>query len=234
MFASGLTYGIIKFDESTQKETMWGFDRFLQSLSPHINEYLSDTISIAYDNPNASYKARSTGVSRRLLISRVAYELVDNISLHSDGLGYFFATVTKTGHLYLFIGDTGVGLTKGLQKNYLFNTSTISDRQAVEVCFNLREHAGQRKNSNYHVDCCGYGLSDSLVNIFTCKGKFLYRTGSVIGAYMNPVTKMIAPSKIIESKLNICGTQYLIMFPLTETASKLIPSTTEDFIKTGG
>ena len=48
---------------------------------------------------------------------------------------------------------------------------------------------------------------------------------------MNPVGKTFAPPKILKSYLNIYGTQYMIIIPLSRIARTTIPETTNEFLK---
>jgi len=47
---------------------------------------------------------------------------------------------------------------------------------------------------------------------------------------MNPVNKAASPSKVFNSSLDIEGTQFMIVIPLTENAIDTMPRGTDDFL----
>jgi len=51
-----------------------------------------------------------------------------------------------------------------------------------------------------------------------------------IGSFVNPVLKGHMPTDIIESYLNIVGTQFLITIPLRIGAESLLPNTTDKYL----
>ncbi len=67
-------------------------------------------------------------------------------------------------------------------------------------------------------------------NIFLCDGKLIFRTGNKIGTFVNPTKRAYAPSKIMDSDIYICGSQYMIIIPLQKSAIATLPRTSEDFL----
>jgi hypothetical protein len=107
----------------------------------------------------------------------------------------------------------------------------VDHKSALSYLFRLYQFKSRRKAEATFNIGAGYGLKDTLSHIFACKGKFIFGTGNSLGAYMNPVHKAATPSKLMERYLEVEGTQYMIIIPLSDVALSEIPESTELFME---
>jgi hypothetical protein len=223
-------FGVYLFDRDSYRSVLGRFRIYMLNVREMFLDYIGEPFAIRYEYDGQTRKAQTYhSVTYYNIIINIVDELVENAVQHSQGVGYLSATFSKY-HLFLFIGDCGIGLKKGILKNYQMDTELADDTKAIELVFNLPVYKNRRKKDEAFKDWAGYGLADTLHNIFVCKGKFIFRTGNKIGAYMNPVSKTFSPPRILDSNLNLLGTQYMILIPLMKDAVDTLPKTAEDFL----
>jgi len=220
-------FGVYLFSPSVLKET-WGlFETFLGDLRLTYTDYLSQYATVNYEYKDRSYKPTVYRFQYHNIISSIIYELVGNAIEHSEGVGYLCLSVIRD-LLFIFIGDSGVGLTQGILKNYALDDEITNDERSLEYLFNLADYKSRRRPKFTFDMGAGEGLRDTLLNISALKGKFIVRLSNKIASFMKPVVKeRVVPSKIITSKINIIGTQYMIIIPLSQNSLSL---TTEEFL----
>jgi len=97
-------------------------------------------------------------------------ELIDNAAQHSQGLGYVMMALEPYSGLDIYVGDTGVGLVKGLRKKYRLDVR--SDAAAMNYIMNLKTHREQRKR----------------VGGFAFGGRGLDKVGSIVGEYNGSIS----------------------------------------------
>jgi hypothetical protein len=91
-------------------------------------------------------------------LQNIIKELVDNAALHSGGVGYLALevnTLPEIGGLGIYIGDTGVGLARGLAKSY--NMELPSDVRAVSIAMSLGEMLSSAVAGWSTSECCCAG-----------------------------------------------------------------------------
>jgi hypothetical protein len=81
-------------------------------------------------------------------LQNILKELVDNVAAHSEGLGYLAMELNPRpkGGLSIYVGDTGIGLAKGLQRSYKFKTEP-TDEEAVFLAMSLGDRLADRQQS---------------------------------------------------------------------------------------
>lgn len=219
------------YDKNDRRDTklLFRFDEFLFKIRTMFSGYIEEFVKINYDSSGTSYETQQIDRARFVLIKDIVSELIDNVTLHSEGVGYFAAEISMY-HLYLFIGDCGIGLKNGILKNYNLFDEIDTDEKALSELFRLNQFNRKRKNVIDINLNAGHGLRRCLNNIFALDGKFCVRTDDLIAFFMNPINRSDIPSKIIKSNFYIKGTQYMIVIPLFRISQKSIPQTYEDFL----
>jgi len=137
-------FGIYLFDKSYYRQLINKFERFIYFLSRYYSYDLDHRISYKYDFPGGSRKGAIFRAQLKEIIISIAGELVENVTQHSEGVGYIGAHVLK-GNLFLFIGDCGIGIKNGILKNYEMTNEIIDDEDAIKYCFKLHEFDNKRK-----------------------------------------------------------------------------------------
>jgi hypothetical protein len=223
--------GTYVFDQSASSKLFDVIDTFLADLLRRYSR-ISEYVSRVHDPLHESHKPSIHRKTRHSSIRSIISELIENVILHSRGVGYFSAYI-RSNILQVYVGDSGVGLREGILNNY--DISEIkSDRDALAWLFELYKRQDCRRESDVLTKYAGFGLRDMLQNIFACNGKFLCKSGRQIASFVNPVTKVSSPSKILDSKVPLRGTHYMIMIPLAGLAkADSFPAGTDDFLEFG-
>lgn len=224
-----MDFGVFLFDKVRRGKIVRSFIAFLSRFRDIYKDFLEERIPIEYEYKFRTHKSHYNYLSRFNLICSIAYELIENAIIHSGGsVGYISALVYKY-HLLLFIGDCGLGLKKGILENYDMSDSIQTDTDAISYLFNLYGLKDKRREKHNFNLGAGFGLKDTLSNIFALNGKFIFRSGTAIGSFVNPVKKSSSPTKIFNSNLDIAGTQYMIIIPISKSAM-LTVNTTDEFM----
>jgi hypothetical protein len=221
--------GVYLFNERTRNAINQKFNDFLNDLVKMFPNYLNQRAAITYESAYKSYKPCKRYFSYHNYIRMIVSELVENVTLHSNGTGYF-ASELKNYILFIYIGDCGIGIHKGILQNYKLDHLFKSTEDSLRNLFRLDEHNDKRMDSKTFSKGAGFGLKDTLNNIFRLKGKIVYRSGEYFGAYLNPVKKASAPPNIFRSNTNIRGTQYMIMIPMSKLAIQKLPANKDNFL----
>lgn len=219
-------FGTRMFDESTQSAVVKEFEAYLGGVARR-NEHLLAHITVRDQSRSFSYRRGHVRLPLYHFIEEVVHELVDNVTAHSGSVGFLCAQ-NSGRFLNLFLGDCGLGIRRGLLNNYDVSGVLGTEEDAMEAWFDLGSYLQYRKKERFGIEA-GYGLMDTLSHVFTCKGKFLYRSGKSVGSFMNPVSRVNKP-KIQGSQFTMCGIQYCILIPLAEDGYEHMPNTTEDFM----
>lgn len=205
----------------------------LHKVVSYINSYIDDiyymfpdllgeTTKIKFDLNYNRYRENVVSLPRFLHIKNCIIELLENIHEHSHSVGYISAELVNY-QLKIFIGDSGIGLKSGINNNYDFKEiNTACD--ALSYIYSLDEFSNRRIHDFEYSRGGGFGLKESLKTIFSLKGKVLFRTETCSAAFMNPPSSNKKPSNISACGM-ICGTQYMIIIPLTVNHAKLLPTT---------
>lgn len=226
-------FGVFMFDENYAEIVYKKFGIFVHSnLLEMFGDYLQEGLTRRQEVKYTSYVDRPLEISYLGFITSIAYELIDNVMLHSKGIGYFSCGVFKY-HLFLFIGDCGIGLKEGILRNYDLADTIKTEEDAIKQLFNLSDYNKLKRigEKDFNVGHVGKGLKKTLNDVFNCNGRFLYRSGSCVGAFLNPVKRANIPSKITTSYIHLSGTQYMIIIPISDQANLKFANTYDDFLK---
>ena len=221
-------FGGYLFDRNRVDKIINRFDNYLYSVREMFHSYLDEHITITHEYPNTSYKTRRYWLTYYQIIGSIFYEIVDNALLHSKGVGYCSAQISKYC-LYLFVGDCGIGLFDGILNTYDLEEIIGDEDQAIIALQSLPYFHEKRKVWTKDKLGAGIGIADTLTNIFRCHGKVAIRSGNT-AFFMSPVAKG-SKAKIVKSSIKVKGTQYMIIIPLFKTAKDNLPATYEDFLK---
>ena len=224
-------FGVYLFDGNSYRILLNESRSFMYKVGEMFKDFLQEPITISYDYEGDSRKVKSYRyLNRCSIIINIINELVENAIRHSNGVGYLSITISKY-QLFIFVGDCGVGLRKGILNNYKMDQELTDDTRTLECAFNLPVFKNRRTNHEFSDEYGGSGLADMLYNVFGCKGKIMFRTGDKVGAYMNPVQRNYFPPAIHNSNFYLSGTQFMIIIPLDRNFIDNLPKTKEDFLE---
>lgn len=227
------SFGLYIFDKNTRHNISYELENFLSSIKNYFFDYLAESVSFTYEFKGRSYQKQKRYLPRITYIQNLIFELIDNIICHANGVGYVAIELSKY-LLHIFIGDNGIGFKHGILKNYKLSTEIKDDKDSIKYLFQLDSFNNKRRDVTPSEIGAGYGLKETLYNIYLLNGKFLVRSGNAIGSFVNPVTVSSKPSKIVEYNTFIRGTQYSIMIPLSIVAKNILPTGTNDFFRYKG
>jgi hypothetical protein len=157
--------------------------------------------------------------STALWLKGTIKELVDNVLYHAGGmgsggireiaLGYISIevdTLPKEG-LHVYVGDTGIGLEKGLARSYEMKPPT--EAEAVAMALSLGEKLDQRKPSEDPRG--GRGLEHAGVLLRRLRGRICIRTGGAMAIFAPEKGRKAV--KIQSNMYNVQGTHIHIRIP---------------------
>jgi ABC-type transporter Mla MlaB component len=142
-------------------------------------------------------------------------ELTENAAYHSAGLGYLMVSFDEISGLRIYVGDTGVGLARGIQRRYKLNVK--SDEHALELAFQLHPIYTARRKELKSFGSGGRGLARVRAILSKLSGELTIRTGTASGRY-HPSS----PSMATEIKGDLChiqGTHVHISIPNRKATS---------------
>ena len=202
------------------------FDELLDRIKydDRYSSYLKEARSKSFEHAHTSYNPQRVHYPVFTWIRHMVYELIDNVLEHSGGKGMYLASI-ENQMLFIFLGDNGIGLKDGILRNYILNDVIVDDKSALETAFKLTKYHDKRIKSNPFDDYGGYGLANTLSNVFLLNGVFLARSGSAIRVFANPVSKSKGVNKAIDYGIHFSGTQYILIVPLNSNAK---PPSTKD------
>jgi ABC-type transporter Mla MlaB component len=205
-------------------------DAALHALRASYGDRLDEYRPISYARKHSSEKPSVYRLPISAIIRWLVTELAENALRYSEG-PLHFSMSTARDVLSISLGDLGIGIRAGILRNYELQNDVRNNTDAVKIAFELPDHANQRKHKEDPGQIgAGHGLSDSLGHVFRCHGRLILRTGRVIGAFVNPVSRSALPTKIENSNYFLLGTQFFMLIPLTESAQSGMPTSTQDFI----
>lgn len=220
------SFNIRKFGGRSLTKLMDNTSYFFGYIVNMFPDYFNEYIGIPYEFKEDG-KVRTMRLVRKNVILQFISELVANIQFHSEGNGYIFIELNRY-ILSIIVGDSGIGIRRGIIKNYNLEEKLINDHNAINLAFNLFPYHHLRSK---YAEGAGCGLRDTLNYIFRCNGKFIMRTNKTVGSFVNPVVRATYPSKILDFYFNANGTQYLVNLPLTDISRNYMPKSTKDFLE---
>jgi len=136
------------------------------------------------------------------------HELLDNGTRHTGSTVYFaLEALPERKVLNAFVGDVGIGLKKGINRNYKRKIGATSDRKAIELCFRLFGKKKLRKRDIHD----GFGFNNIRKVLKPLRGQFYVRTGNALGSYRN--VDNINPKLSKVARLD--GSQFFVSIPLS-------------------
>jgi hypothetical protein len=166
---------------------------------------------------------------RESAVYNIVKELCENVAMHSKGIGYIAAKCLNDT-MVLFIGDTGIGIKAGMHANYEVDAKANSDTYIIHYLFNLEKFTKNRKLLKPWVSEPGQGLKDTFRNLSGCEGKVIVRSHEAIGSFVNTIRRTAGPTKKIDSKYWLEGTQYFFAIPLSKSAIEQLPNNTDELM----
>lgn len=139
----------------------------------------------------------------------VIRELADNVTLHSHGLGYMMMHFDPRAGLRIYVGDTGIGLRRGLARKY--RLPIHNDMEAVELALSLREHKHKRRRVHGSVSYGGRGLDRIGLILHDLRGTITIRTNGAVGVFAPAAGRR--PSKLVNRRYKVHGTHLHVFIP---------------------
>lgn len=142
---------------------------------------------------------------------QIVKELVENVSMHAQGLGYLMMDLAPHPGkgLSIFVGDTGVGLAKGIWAAYKFRPR--SDVHAVSLVLEMKDRLRFRRKGNSPFVSGGRGLERVANILIKLKGQLSVRSGTALAEFNPAVT--LEPLNVHKNLYPIDGTQLHIFLP---------------------
>ncbi|MEJ2406883.1 MAG: hypothetical protein P8171_21820 [Candidatus Thiodiazotropha sp.] len=224
-------FGAYELNSDNFREIVQSFVKWIIDLRERFAAVLDENISVMYENPHTSYKPSVRRLPKSYYIRRIAAELIENSILHSEGSAYFSAYV-NADLLHIFVADTGIGLGRGILKNYRLGDKIKTDDDALHYAFQLHNFQDTRIGRQGYDIGAGYGLRETFEGIFTCSGKFACKSGRSLGTFLNPVSRTSRTPKMnkYETSFALDGVQYLILIPLSSDGIQSLPRSSEKFL----
>jgi hypothetical protein len=142
-------------------------------------------------------------------------ELVENVAIHANGLGYLMMELNPQPNkgLYIYVGDTGIGLAKGISKAY--KISVRSDARAVEMALRMKEMIKHRRHLRGATSFGGRGLERVSLILEKLSGYISIQTGSAMAVFTPRKNEGRNPDHIFRKMYPIQGTHLHIFIPTT-------------------
>ncbi|MBE7156944.1 MAG: hypothetical protein INR62_00660 [Rhodospirillales bacterium] len=141
---------------------------------------------------------------------KMIHEMADNVAEHSGGVGYLGMEFEPGQGLHLYVGDTGVGLAKGLAKRY--RLPTRGDAQALAVAFNLGEQKHLRRKSHRDAGFGGRGLDRIGSILGDLRSELSIRSGEAEAVF--EFRRGRKPAVVRQKRYRILGTHMYIFVPV--------------------
>lgn len=186
---------------------------------------LQDRCAAAFDDMVSTFGgwfarvAKLTKLSRQVTINRTALlirdlrqvirELTENVALHSHGLGYIAMHFDAQIGLRIYVGDTGIGLARGLSRKY--KLSVRSDVRAIELALSLREHKHKRRRLRGSFSYGGRGLDRIGLILGDLYGEMSIRSDTAMGTFVPAEGRH--PVTITRRMYHVQGTHLHLLIP---------------------
>jgi hypothetical protein len=142
---------------------------------------------------------------------RVVDELIDNAAHHSGGLGYLMIELNpepKKG-LSIYIGDTGIGLARGIQRSY--KERVEGDLEAVGIALRLVDYLPKRRQLRGTSAFGGRGLEHVRILLKRLSATAWIRSGTAMAEFAP--RKGQEPIKVYPNLYDVQGTHIHINIP---------------------
>jgi hypothetical protein len=158
---------------------------------------------------SASYKLKQIeGIVWELW--EIIHELADNVAGHAHGLGYVMIELNPQPlkGLSIYIGDTGVGLAKGLQNSY--EMKDVSHSGAAKMAMSLAEKLDERRLLHGALKQGGRGLEHVKIMLKKYSGTIRIRTGDAAAVFS---LRKHVPLQAVSGLFNLEGTHIHVRMP---------------------
>jgi len=144
-------------------------------------------------------------------LRHVIKELIDNVAGHAYGLGYVMMELNpqpKHG-LSIYVGDTGIGLARGIAQSY--HIEGLSDVDAVKMSMCLGDQLDRRRRLPGTLALGGRGLEHVGVMLKKLSGTIWVRSGNAMATF-SPGQKR-DPIEVTDGLYQTQGTHFHIKIP---------------------
>jgi hypothetical protein len=154
---------------------------------------------------------QSVDKAGRLLLDfrRVIRELAENVAQHSDGLGYISMEFQQAEGLKIYMGDTGIGLARGIAHKY--QLPVRGDMQALKLVLNLMEHKHRRRRLPGGFAYGGRGLEKVSSILGDLHGRLTVRSGTAEAVFV--LHQGRDPAALKRGMYRVLGTHLHIFVP---------------------
>jgi ABC-type transporter Mla MlaB component len=139
----------------------------------------------------------------------VIRELVDNVTFHSHGLGYITMSFDAKVGLWIYVGDTGIGLARGMRRKYKF--SVTNDAKAIELALRLQEYKHKRRRTRGAFSYGGHGLDRISLILHDLYGELRIRSRGFMGRFLPAESRK--PVALTSDMFPLQGTHLHIFIP---------------------
>jgi hypothetical protein len=180
---------------------------FNSLLQPHISWFIAQA-GLSTAVAQSRYQRVADLIKQ---FRQIVKELVENVSMHAQGLGYLMMDLAPHPGkgLSIFVGDTGVGLAKGIWAAYKFRPR--SDVHAVSLVLEMKDRLRFRRKGNSPFVSGGRGLERVANILIKLKGQLSVRSGTALAEFNPAVT--LEPINVHKNLYPIDGTQLHIFLP---------------------
>ena len=136
-------------------------------------------------------------------------ELAENVAVHAHGLGYLMMELKPTVGLSIYVGDTGLGLARGISRAYRLPIG--GETRAVAMALRLIEQIHRRIRLPGTLSSGGRGLERVSVILERLSGQLWVRSGPAIAAFSPSRSRK--PHELRSRLYGIQGTHVHIFIP---------------------
>jgi len=165
------------------------------------------------DMAGLSTRSREAGYVRTVqLISdfrQLVKELTENVAYHAHGLGYMMMELDPRIGLSIYVGDTGIGLARGLSRAY--QVRIRSDTEAVGIVLKLKDLKHKRRRLPGTLTSGGRGLERVSLILQDMAGLVWIRTRRAMAVFTPGKSR--DPQELKRELFNVQGTHVHILIP---------------------
>jgi hypothetical protein len=206
---------ILAFTDQEFIEVQRFFDQKVETMFDAFKEWFSEIARLTPEElKHISVSRTEDRISRFKYLftnlQQIIKELAENVAAHSHGLGYLAMQLDRNDGLRIYVGDTGIGLAKGIRAHY--QLPIRSDLSAVQLAFSLGNYRDKRrKDPGSSFLTGGRGLDKVGFILESLGGEVIVRSGTAVAAFQ-PRSGRDATLK--RSRLyNVLGTHVHLFIP---------------------
>jgi hypothetical protein len=189
------------------------FQKRNEIMFVNFREWVGDVAGVTHTDHLSLSRKEALHVRYAQLFSdlrQIVKELAENVAVHSHGLGYLAMRLAQNDGLRIYVGDTGIGLARGLRLQY--QLSVRNDAHAVELAFSLKNFRDKRRRDRGSIFVSGgRGLEKVRLILEHFGGEIIVRSGTAMATF-NP--RNCRTPTVVSSRLyNILGTHLHVFIP---------------------